>query len=46
MEEDEDDGDDGEDEEGGEETESVPVLTKSTLQKWQKALLEVCTHAF
>lgn len=31
----------GEEDEEDEEMVSVPVLTKSTLQKWQKAILEV-----
>ena len=42
MEEDEEDGGgDEEDNEDEDEVESVPVLTKNILQKWQKAILEV-----
>ena len=41
MEEDEDDGSGGAGTEDEDEAESVPVLTKNVLQKWQKAILEV-----
>ena len=42
MDEDEDDEDGDEDEEA----ETVPVLTKNVLQKWQKAILEVSIDPF
>jgi len=43
---DNDGGDDGEADSSGEVEEKTPVLTKDTLQKWQKALLEVRRHTF
>jgi nucleolar complex protein 2 len=46
MDDDDDDDDDDEADSSGEVEEKIPVLTKDTLQKWQKALLEVRRNTF